>query len=113
MTAIQPKLELLSYDLIARILDEAFQLMQKPGIKIQSDEARDLLMMAGATAEGDVVRIPEKAVRKALDTVPGEFYLYDRSGNPKVHYGGNSVHFDPGSSGVHILDPETLEHKTS
>ncbi|HEX7540672.1 MAG TPA: trimethylamine methyltransferase family protein [Anaerolineales bacterium] len=113
MNALQPKLELLTYDLIARILDEAFQLMQKPGIKVQSAEARDLLIMAGATAEGDVVKIPEKIVRKSLDTVPAEFYLYDRSGNPKVHYGGDSVHFDPGSSGVHILDPETLEHKTS
>ena len=113
MTAMQPKLELLTLDLIARILDEAFQLMQKPGIKVQSAEARDLLKSAGATADGDVVKIPEKIVRKALDTVPEEFYLYDRNGNPKVHYGGNSVHFDPGSSGVHILDPETLEHKTS
>ncbi len=113
MTGMQPKLELLTYDLIARILDEAFQLMQKPGIKVQSIEGRDLLIKAGATAEGDVVKIPERIVRKSLDTVPAEFYLYDRSGNPKVHYGGNSVHFDPGSSGVHILDPETLEHKPS
>lgn len=28
-------------------------------------------------------------------------------------YGGDAVQFDPGSSGVHILDPDTLEHKTS
>ena len=28
-------------------------------------------------------------------------------------YGGDAVQFDPGSSGVHILDPETLEHKPS
>jgi trimethylamine--corrinoid protein Co-methyltransferase len=113
MTAIQPKLELLTPDLIARILEEAFQLMQKPGIKVQSAEACDLLKKAGATADGDVVNIPEEIVRKSLDTVPADFYLYDRNGNPKVHYGGNSVHFDPGSSGVHVLDPETLEHKTS
>jgi len=113
MTAIQPKLELLTLDLIARILDEAFQLMQKPGIKVQSADARDLLLKAGATVEGDVVKIPENIVRKSLDTVPAEFQLYDRRGNPKINYGGNSVHFDPGSSGVHILDPETLEHKSS
>jgi len=109
----QPKLELLTVDLIDRILDEAFQLMQKPGIKVQSAEARDLLSEAGAMAEGDVVKIPEKIIRKSLETVPAEFHLYDRNGKPKVHYGGNSVHFDPGSSGVHILDPETVEHKPS
>jgi trimethylamine---corrinoid protein Co-methyltransferase len=113
MTALQPKLELLTYDLIARILDEAFQLMQKPGIKVQSIEGRDLLIRAGATADGEIVCLPEKIVRNALNTVPAEFQLFDRDGNPRVHYGGNSVHFDPGSSGVHILDPETLEHKPS
>jgi trimethylamine--corrinoid protein Co-methyltransferase len=113
MTALQPKLELLTCDLIARILDEAFQLMQKPGIKVQSPAARDLLIKAGATAEGEIVSIPEKIIRKALDTVPAKFHLFDRSGNPRVHYGGDSVQFDPGSSGVHILDPDTLEHKPS
>jgi trimethylamine--corrinoid protein Co-methyltransferase len=110
---MQPKIELLTYDLIARILDEAFQLMQKPGIKVQSANARNLLASAGATVDGDVVKISEKIVRKALETVPAEFLLYDRQGNPKVHYGGDSVHFDPGSSCVTVLDPETLEHKTS
>jgi trimethylamine--corrinoid protein Co-methyltransferase len=30
-----------------------------------------------------------------------------------VHYGGGKVHFDPGSSGVHVLDPVTLEHRPS
>jgi trimethylamine--corrinoid protein Co-methyltransferase len=110
---MQPKLELLTPDLIARILDEAFQLMQKPGIKVQSAAARELLVAAGARVDGEVVGIPEKIVREALDTVPEEFFLFDRSGQPKVRYGGNAVHFDPGSSGVHVLDPETLEHKSS
>ena len=110
---MQPKIELLTNDLIARILDEAFQLMQKPGIKVKSANALKLLVSAGATVDGDIVKISEKIVQKALETVPAEFLLYDRQGNPKVHYGGDSVHFDPGSSCVTVLDPETLEHRTS
>lgn len=112
---MRPKLELLPTELIARILDEAFQLMLKPGIKVQSEEARQLLASAGADVDeaAQVVRIPEKAVRAALETVPNEFFLFDRRGQPKVQYGGDAVHFDPGSSGVHILDPETGEHKPS
>lgn len=108
---MQPKLELLTPELIARILDEAFQLMLKPGIKVQSAEARQLLAEAGAQLDGDIARIPEKIVRKALESVPATFFLYDRHGKPAVTYGGDAVHFDPGSSGVHVLDPETLEHK--
>ena len=110
---MQPKLELLTPDIIARILDEAFQLMRKPGIKVQSVAARELLAEAGASVNGEVVGISEKIVRKALGTTPEEFFLHDRIGQPKVRYGGDAVHFDPGSSGVHILDPETLQHKTS
>ncbi len=112
---MQPKIELLSQELIDRILDEAFQLMMKPGIKIQYAEARELLASAGCEVDLDneVVRIPEEVGRKALETVPSQFILYDRDGNPKVTYGGDAVHFDPGSSGVHILDPDTLEHRTS
>ncbi len=110
---MQPKIELLTQELIDRILEEAFQLMMKPGIKVQYDEARDLLASAGCKVEQakEVVHIPEAVVRKALETVPKQFVLYDRAGNPKITYGGDAVHFDPGSSGVHILDPETLEHK--
>jgi len=112
---MQPKMELLTQGLIDRILDEAFQLMIKPGIKVQSAEARALLAAAGAQvdANSDIVRIPEMVVRKALETTPHTFSLYDRNGDPKVFFGGDSVHFDPGSSGVHVLDPDTLEHKPS
>ncbi|MEW5827531.1 MAG: trimethylamine methyltransferase family protein [Chloroflexota bacterium] len=110
-----PKLELLTQELIARILDEAFQLMLKPGIKVQSAEARWLLAEAGARVDeaDEIAFIPEKIVRAALETVPSAFHLYDRHGNPTVTYGGEAVQFDPGSSGVHVLDPETLEHRPS
>ena len=110
---MHPKLELLTADLIARILDEAFQLMQKPGIKVQSAQARELLVAAGAVEQGEVINIPERVVRDALETVPEKFQLFDRNGNPKVYYGGETVQFDPGSCGVHCLDPETLEHRIS
>jgi trimethylamine--corrinoid protein Co-methyltransferase len=112
---MQPKLSLLNEELIARILDEAYQLMIKPGIKVQNAEARQLLADAGAQVDEEkmIVRIPEQIVKKALETVPRQFYLYDYAGKPKVQYGGDAVQFDPGSSGVAILVPETLEHKTS
>ena len=112
---MQPKLILLTEDIIDRILDEAYQLLLKPGIKVNNEEARDLLASAGAQIdlETNVVRIPEQIARKALGTAPREFYLYDYDGNPKVKYGGDAVHFDPGSSGIAMLNPETLEHDTT
>ena len=46
---------------------------------------------------------------RLLELVPREFWLYDRQGKPAVHYGGDDVHFDPGSSCLNILDPETQQ----
>jgi trimethylamine--corrinoid protein Co-methyltransferase len=112
---MQPKLILLTEDIIERILDEAYQLLLKPGIKVNNEEARDLLGSAGAQVdlETNVVKIPQQIARKALESAPREFYLYDYDGNPKVKYGGDAVHFDPGSSGIAMLNPETLEHDTT
>jgi trimethylamine--corrinoid protein Co-methyltransferase len=112
---MQPKLSLLNDELIARILDEAYQLMLQPGIKVQNAEARQLLQEAGALVDEEtmVVKIPEEIVKQALETVPRQFHLYDYDGNPKIQYGGDAVQFDPGSSGISVLDPQTLEHKTA
>ncbi len=112
---MQPKLNLLDKDLNSRIIEEAFQLLIKPGVKVQNAEARSLLADAGAQVDEEtlVVKIPGQIVHKALETVPHEFFLYDYDGNPKVQYGGDAVQFDPGSSGITVLDPITLEHKTA
>lgn len=112
---MQPNITLLTDELVKKILDEAFQLLIVPGIKVQSPLARQLLQEAGAKIDQDaeVAHIPEAMVYQALETVPHQFALFDRMGNPKVNYAGNAVHFDPGSSGVHILDPDTGEHRPS
>ena len=111
---MQTRIELLSSDLISRVLDEAFQLMMNPGIKVLSARARGLLADGGAVVEqgSEVVQIPEKTARAALQTVPSTFHLFDRLGQAKVTYGGNTVQFDPGSSAVHVLDPDTREHRS-
>jgi trimethylamine--corrinoid protein Co-methyltransferase len=112
---MQPKLTLLSDELITQILKEAYELLRCPGVKVQNPEARDLLAAAGAKLYPDnqVIGIPASLVHKALENVPREFYLYDYDGNPTVHYGGDTVQFDPGSSGIAMLNPETLEHDTT
>ena len=108
---MRPKLELLEPELVERVLGEAFELLMNPGVKVQSPEARELLAQAGAKIDSEIAHIPEALARQQLSTVPHEFWVHDRSGNPGVHYGGDDVHFDPGSSGVQIQDADTLEHR--
>jgi trimethylamine---corrinoid protein Co-methyltransferase len=105
---MKPKLELLDRTLLPRILEEAFSLLMDPGVKVSTREATDLLAASGARVEQGIAHIPEAMARRALDSAPREFWLYDRAGHPVVHYGGDEVHFDPGSSCLNILDPDTL-----
>jgi len=106
---MRPKLELLDPSLVKRILDEAFELLETLGARVGANEAIDLLASAGARIECGTVRIPHVLVRRALESVPREFFLYSRSGGPAVHYGGDNVQFDPGSSCLNILDSETQQ----
>ena len=54
--------------LIERIIDEAYQLLLKPGIKVQNEEARKLLLDAGAQVDEEtmVVRIPARVSMKRV-----------------------------------------------
>ena len=105
---MRPKLELLDKPLIERILEEAFQLIEDPGVRV-ARYVEELLRSAGITVKDGVAHIPETLARRLIDLVPRGFCLYDRLGKPAVHYGGDAVHFDPGSSCLNILDPATQQ----
>jgi trimethylamine---corrinoid protein Co-methyltransferase len=105
---VRPKLQLLDQSLIERILGEAFQLINNPGVRV-APYVVELLRTAGVNVTNGVAHIPEALARQMLELVPHEFHLYDRSGKPAVHYGGDDIHFDPGSSCLNILDPETQQ----
>ncbi len=105
---MRPRIQLLSPDLIARILREAFELLMDTGVRVGSAVV-ELLRSAGVEVKGEIARIPESLVRKCLASAPRDFYLYNRQGEKAVHYGGDDVHFDPGSCCVQVLDPDTLD----
>jgi len=68
---MQPKLNLLSEDLVKQILEEGFALLMNPGIQVKNDEALSLLADAGAEVdlENKIAKIPEKIARQALDSI--------------------------------------------
>src|SRR5208283_2134213 len=109
---MRPKIQLLSPELTDRILGEAFQLLMNPGVRVGSAVV-ELLRSAGVEINDGVARLPEPLVRKCLASVPRDFYLYNRQGGKAVHYGGDDVHFDPGSCCVQMLDPDTMEARSS
>ena len=106
---MRPELKLLSDELVEQIINEGFELLMDPGVRVHNDEALKLLAESGARVDFDtqIAYIPEKVVRQALETRPSEFYLYNLDGEQVVHYGGDSVQFDPGSAAITVLESET------
>jgi trimethylamine:corrinoid methyltransferase-like protein len=105
---MRPRIQLLSAELIERIFGEAFQLLSDPGVRVAA-AAVELLRAAGVEVRQGVAQFPESLVRQCVASVPREFFLYNRQGEKAVHYGGDEVHFDPGSCCVQVLDRDTLE----
>jgi trimethylamine--corrinoid protein Co-methyltransferase len=110
---IRPKLEFLSPETVDRALDEAYELLWNPGVRVHYDEALQLLADSGATVDMDsrVAKIPRDLAEKCVATAPNSFHLYDFDGRPAVHYGGDDIHYDPGSAAIEIADYEAKESR--
>ncbi len=111
---IRPKLEFLSRETVHRVIDEAYELLWDPGVRVHYDEALRLLADAGATVDTTtrVAKIPRSLAEKAVDTAPSSFYLYNLDGQPVVHYGGDDIHYDPGSAAIEIADYDAKQSRT-
>lgn len=112
----RPKLELLSPAFVERIVDEGLTLLERHGVLVENAEALGLLRAAGAAVDAGTgqVLIGRRIVEAALATAPAVITLYDRSGGRAFTVGGDEVHFDPGSSGVVLLDHDAqAERKAS
>ena len=103
---IRPTLRFLSPETENRVLEEAIELLQDPGVRVHSPRALGLLGDHGAQVdlEARIAHIPAELVHRAVETAPESFYLYDFQGEPVVHYGGDDVQFDPGSAAIEFLD---------
>lgn len=93
-----------------RIHEAAVAVLQDPGARIMSQEARDLLVANGATLEGDdLVRIPAELVERALESAPKRITIFDRSGEPTMELGAGNVYVGAGVTNLNYLNPRNFE----
>ena len=106
---MRPTLNILSGEMIERILAEAKRIMAETGMEIRGERMRQRLIDHGLPTDASGLRIlfPEDVVDRAVETAPETFTLYDRDGEPHAELGGWNVNFVPGSSGLKILDRHT------
>jgi trimethylamine---corrinoid protein Co-methyltransferase len=105
MTTTRPRLSLFTEAQVESVVADALRVLASVGFVVENREAAELLAAAGLPGGGGRVLADEKAVRKALATAPAHVLVYDRDGEAALDLGGDRVHFDPGSSVLHFLDP--------
>jgi len=112
---MRPTLNILTDELIRKVLDEAKRIMAETGMEIRGDNLRQRLLDHGLKIDksGKRVLFPADIVDDAIASTPKSFTLYNRDGEPHAEIGGNNVHFVPGSSGLKILDHRTGETRLS
>ena len=107
----RPKLDMLSESFINQIISEALDVLGKTGVLVENDEALRLLADAGCECKGQTVFFKEQLVEESLKTTPHSIKVYDRSGDLAMNLEGETIHFDPGSGALTILDPITLKER--
>ncbi len=101
---MRPRLELLSREELDLLLEEAFRVLERIGVRIETEAATTLLLAAGAVQRDGRLLLPATLVHAALATAPPRFALYDRAGSAVVELGSGRTSFDPGSAAIYRID---------
>jgi len=110
MQRVQPTLNVMTADHIARIHEDSLRVLASVGVRVDSEDARRLLVEAGAELEGDTARLPADLVTWALDVAPSRINIYDRRERPAFHLGGGAeTRFGIGVTALNYQDPVTDE----
>ncbi|RLA33278.1 MAG: hypothetical protein DRR11_01510 [Gammaproteobacteria bacterium] len=112
---MRPTLNILSDELIKKVLDEAKRIMAETGMEIRGEKLRQRLLDHGLKTDqtGKRILFSADVVEAAIESAPKSFTLYNRDGEPHAEIGGNNVHYVPGSSGLKVLDHRTGETRLS
>ncbi|MCP3957640.1 MAG: hypothetical protein GY719_07275 [bacterium] len=108
---LRPRVTVLSDPQVDGIVDQALDVLATVGVEVEDDATRSLLADAGERLNGERVFLRERSVRDAIASAPSRLLLADRDGG-ELDLSGDNVHFDPGSTALHILDRETRRRRS-
>ncbi|MFX0057887.1 MAG: trimethylamine methyltransferase family protein [Candidatus Hodarchaeota archaeon] len=103
------QIEVLENDEIQIIHERTLELLETIGVKVDSDEAKDLLKQNGAIVEidNDFVKFPESLVKDQLKKVPDSFKLWGTDGSFNFEVNTKNTQFATVGTPVKIYDPSS------
>jgi trimethylamine--corrinoid protein Co-methyltransferase len=112
-TRIRGNHEPLNSEDLQRIHTEALGILENVGIKAKSTSAKDVLAAAGATVEGDRVKIPRVLVAECLEKVASRVVLCGRDGRRDLVLEDDRVHLGTGGAALKVIDVGEKEPRAS
>jgi trimethylamine--corrinoid protein Co-methyltransferase len=104
------QLRVLTDDDLADIHLGTLEVLERTGVFVEDEEAREVFAAAGATVDArGVVRIPGHVVEQAVRTAPSKLVLAGRSPKNDVVLEAGRVGFTNFGEGVQIVDPYSGE----
>jgi len=110
-----PHLKILSDDQIHTIYRATLACLQRTGVEVHNEEAKNLLGDAGAEVNGNRVKIQPHIIEAALDTAPERITVYGQDPRYDMAVEPGQVRFGPGPTCTYFIDPrsgETRKTKT-
>ena len=89
----------------------SLEILERIGVDVHDQKARDILVEGGAMTDGLRVQIPVYMVARALSTTPKQIKLFDRYGKIAMRAGAYNSYFGGGSDCLNILDHRTGERR--
>jgi trimethylamine--corrinoid protein Co-methyltransferase len=94
-----------------RIHMGTLEILERTGVDVHDEKARQILVAGGASADGIRIRIPETMVTRALDLAPRRLTLYDRNQKPAIRAWGHNTYYGGGSDCLTVLDHRSGERR--
>jgi trimethylamine--corrinoid protein Co-methyltransferase len=87
------------------------EILERTGVDVHDEKAREILVKGGAKADGLRLRLPAYMVTQALGTAPKRLTLYNRKGQVAMRAGGYNTYYGGGSDCLNVLDHRTGQRR--
>jgi trimethylamine--corrinoid protein Co-methyltransferase len=115
LPTLRPRIQILSEEMIDRIIDEAYEVLSRLGLQFEHPMALALLGEHGQRIDkaNERAYLSRDFVEKCLASAPKSFRIWNISGDASIEIGGDNVTYDPGSAAIKMLQHDGHTHPTT
>jgi trimethylamine--corrinoid protein Co-methyltransferase len=105
----------LRQDQIGRIHETALRILEEVGIRVECEQARSILLAAGATpdSDGGHLRIRPRVVERALYSAPSSIRLCGRAEEHDLIAEGSRTYLSTGGAAINVIDLDSGQCRAS